>query len=196
MPFGSSARFKSCITASSTGSRAAQLRGAQAADAVLGTEAAAEALDQIEHRLSSGSLRAGSGIVAAAALAHVEMQVAVADVSVGDHFALGREVLAPSGCRARSARERRNRHRHIVLEARAVTALRLRHRFAQLPHRLRPADRGRDHRVAIVAAPAACLQLRGQQRAKAWRGFGEESSTSTYQGLLASGLATPGHARP
>ena len=50
MPFGSSARLSARITASSTGSaRRGELRRFQPSDAMLGADAAAETLDQIEH---------------------------------------------------------------------------------------------------------------------------------------------------
>ncbi len=51
MPFGSSARFRACMTREFHRVGAARkFRGLQPADAVLGADAAAETLDQIEHR--------------------------------------------------------------------------------------------------------------------------------------------------
>ena len=97
MPFGSSARFKCVHDGELNGVGAArELSRLQPSDAVLGADAAAETLDQIEHRQferrSAGKLHG----VRARLPAHVEMQVAVARVPVGDDVPFGGEAAAPA----------------------------------------------------------------------------------------------------
>ncbi len=55
-------------------------------------------------------------------------------------------------------------HRDIVLEAGAMTALSLGHRFAQLPHGLGLRDRAGQHRVLDGAALSRLPERRGQMR--------------------------------
>ena len=69
-----------------------QLRRFESADAMLGADAAAETLDQIEHgRLERLGAREEGRARRARPLAHVEVQVAVPHVSVAHHFAFGRQ---------------------------------------------------------------------------------------------------------
>src|SRR5271169_3412196 len=104
----------------------------QPPDAMFGADAAAQALDQVEHgKLQRRSAREETLGVAVWLLAHVEMQVAVARVAVRDDISFGNQAVRQRGSRLDERWNGRHGYREVVFEARAVAALRLRHRLAQ-----------------------------------------------------------------
>src|SRR5271154_2279827 len=86
-----------------------ELRRAQAPDAMLGAEAPAELAHEVVHRLlERGLARADRGGVCAGPLADFEMQVAIAQVPVGDPLAIGDEGLCEQGAALYQCGQRRD----------------------------------------------------------------------------------------
>src|SRR5207248_368465 len=86
--------------------------------------------------------RAGEEALAVGAreLAHVEMQVAIADVAVGDEAPVGNVGADPGRGARHEVRERGDRQRDVVLETGAFVTLRLGNALAQLPERRSPSS--------------------------------------------------------
>src|ERR1700732_3568911 len=84
----------------------------QPPDAVIGADAAAETLDQIEYcKLEHRPARDEALDVGVGLLAHVEMQVAVARVAVGDDVSFGSQAAHQRRSFFDERRDRRNRYR-------------------------------------------------------------------------------------
>src|ERR1700733_2194223 len=73
--------------------------GFQLPDAVLGAEAAAEITHQIMKRaFHRGFTRKEWCSLAAGCLVEIEMQIAIADMAIGDEAAVGHIGVEPGGC--------------------------------------------------------------------------------------------------
>src|ERR1700722_12654605 len=113
-----------------------QLVTLEAADAVLGADAAAELCHQVVDRPAQLRLLRQERLVARGVdAADIEMQIAVARVSVAHQYAVADVSLYPERSGANEFRQRGDRYADIVLEAQARVALRLRHALAQPPER-------------------------------------------------------------
>ena len=109
----------------------------QATDTVLGADAAAETAHEGLHgRLDLGLPCDECAAIAPGRLAHVEVQVTVADVAVGDHAPVGDDREHGSRGLGQEIRQRGDRDRHVVLDTGTLRALRLGHRFAHPPERI------------------------------------------------------------
>src|SRR6186713_96160 len=111
-----------------------ELEHFQLADAVLGGKAAAELLHEVVdsalhfllHRLQLRGLGART-------LVDVEVQIAVAEMAIGDQHALRNVLSHPAAGDFDEARHLRHGHRDVVLDAVAILALRFGYGFAQPP---------------------------------------------------------------
>ena len=170
---GSSARLTVRIMSSSTGDLVmGELGEAQAADAVLGADRAAELDDDIVHdAIDARPARRRNVCQSAPTGAHrVVVHVAVADVPEG--------AMANSGIGRRERRigprdelgDARDRHRDVVRDAAACRDLRLGEVLAHLPLALRPARRTRrSPRRGPVPLPAPQRARPQRLVQRAWR---------------------------
>src|ERR1700728_4409859 len=127
---------------------ALQFLALEAADAVLGADAAGKLRRQVVYGAPDARfLRQKRFRLVALNAADIEMQIAVARVSVAHQYAIVHVGLHPERSLIDKLRQRGHGYADIVLEARARVALRLRHTLAQPPERGAHALAGRERRI-------------------------------------------------
>jgi hypothetical protein len=125
-----------------------QLVDLQLSDAVFGADAAAAFCHQVVHRAFELLLaREKSLAVCVGALVQVEVQVAIARMAVGDQVAFGCKPRGQRGAPLDERRQRGYRYADVVFQTATGAALRLRHRFPQLPEGIALIDAAGEHRV-------------------------------------------------
>src|ERR1700681_1689884 len=125
-----------------------QLFALETANAMFGADTAGKLCHQIMDRAANPRLLRQEQLGALAIDAvDIEMQIAIARVSVAHQYAIGDVGAHPERSLIDKLRQRGYRYAYIVLEARAGMALRLRHGLAQPPEGGTHALAGGDRRV-------------------------------------------------
>ncbi len=124
-----------------------------------------EAIDQVGHRLVPlREERLGVGVLGTQ---RIEVDVAVAHMAVDHHAGIGHQFQHAARRLVDEARDARQRHRHIALDAAAGARLRVRDFLADAPEGLRVGDAGGDRRVPHQFLFVAALENFEQRRFKA-----------------------------